>query len=702
MLRPFFAPPWYATFLLLVLHAAGSSAQVIDFETIPAGGATVDQQTISTEYATFGVTFTLLDPITGVPSGFPLIAKAGLPQTAFEGCFGADTPLPTIGLGSSFLTDGTGLGVQGDLKIEYSSPVAQASGVILDIDCRIGGGAPCEQWTITAYDATDALLQTVILDGPVGPTNPQCATPAAGPGDSEAFGWVVDVGTPQISSIILKHTGEASNVGLAFDNFSVSTLPGPPTVTASTNADSTCPGERVLLSSEVSGGVPQYTYLWQLEVSAGVWSDLGTESTQAANPLVSSRYRVIVTDSQANATPSDPVQVTVADGDPLCSATLLVSSFQNDRIVRYSFLSRQPQVMVPHAGGSGGLNGPSKLTCGPDGNLYVSSQLNDRVYRYDGSTGEFSDVFVSTGSGGLNLPVGLDFGPDGNLYVVSNLNHSVLRYDGSTGAFIDTFVPNGSGLNNPTALVFGPDGNLYVCSRNSNKVLRFNGSTGAFIDDFVTAGSGGLSSPRGLVFGPDGNLYIGEETQDSVSRYNGATGAFIDVFVTSGSGGLDRANDVEFGPDGNLYVASFNNSLVLRYDGTTGVFLDVLANDGGTVDGAAWLTLACQPSVTAAPTPRIPASIALRVSYDQGFGGPATIAFDLDRPANVDVAVYDARGRVIASLLSDALGTGSHRLHWQGRDSRGTQVARGFYFVTLEARSEGGVQRATGKVVLLR
>jgi len=49
------------------------------------------------------------------------------------------------------------------------------------------------------------------------------------------------------------------------------------------------------------------------------------------------------------------------------------------------------------------------------------------------------------------------FGPDGNLYVASELTHEVKRYDGATGAFIDNFVTAGSGgVTQRTFLTFAP------------------------------------------------------------------------------------------------------------------------------------------------------------------------------------------------------------------------------------------------------
>jgi DNA-binding beta-propeller fold protein YncE len=235
--------------------------------------------------------------------------------------------------------------------------------------------------------------------------------------------------------------------------------------------------------------------------------------------------------------------------------------------------------------GSGGLSAPWGVVFGPDGNLYVSSGLNDRVLRYDGQTGQFVNTFVAAGSGGLDFPTGLAFGPnDNHLYAANGFaaNSSVRRYNGQTGAFINVFATGGIGsLLRPGGVVFGPDGNLYVVSRDSHVVFRYNGSTGASLGVFTSGG--GLNDPVGLSFGPDGNLYVASRVTDNVLRFNGQTGAFIDNFVPEASGGLQEPHGLVFGPDGNLYVASQGTSSVLRYDGQTGAFLDtfVTAGSGG-------------------------------------------------------------------------------------------------------------------------
>jgi streptogramin lyase len=190
--------------------------------------------------------------------------------------------------------------------------------------------------------------------------------------------------------------------------------------------------------------------------------------------------------------------------------------------------------------------------------VLVGSNRTNSVLRFDECSGDLLGEFITPALGGLTRPGGLAVGPDGNLYVSSNGTDAVFRYDGRNGAFIDSFA-SGGGLTKPSALVFGPDGSLYVNSQGTNAVLRYDGKSGRFMDTFAAGDQG---DPRdqvnqdstGLVFGPDGNLYINSHKTDSVLRFDGKTGAPMGVFAAGPE--LQQPSGLVFGPDGNLYVAS--------------------------------------------------------------------------------------------------------------------------------------------------
>ena len=268
---------------------------------------------------------------------------------------------------------------------------------------------------------------------------------------------------------------------------------------------------------------------------------------------------------------------------------LLVSSRNDDSVLRYDGTTGELiDEFVP--AGSGGLNEPGAgITFGADGNLYVTSSDTNEVLRYDGTTGEFIDVFASGQE--LDIPDDITFGSDGNLYVSSFRGDEVLRYNGTTGVLIDVFA-SGEELDGAQGITFGLDGNLYVSSGNTDEVLRYDSTTGAFIDVF--ASDGGLNIPNGITFGIDGNLYVSSFGSDEVLRYDGGTGTFIDEFVPDGSGGLNEPSDLTFGPDGDLYVASRRSDSVLRYDGTTGAFIDVFA-EGEELDAPIGLVFTDEP-----------------------------------------------------------------------------------------------------------
>jgi CSLREA domain-containing protein len=122
--------------------------------------------------------------------------------------------------------------------------------------------------------------------------------------------------------------------------------------------------------------------------------------------------------------------------------------------------------------------------------LYVANEGTDEVRRFDAATGTDEGAFVTIGSGGLDGPTDLAFGPDGDLYVISKENDRILRYNGSTGAFREVFVQGGTPqLDSPSCLKWrngagaGPIVNITnVTIRNGNTSISRDGAAGLVVD----------------------------------------------------------------------------------------------------------------------------------------------------------------------------------------------------------------------------
>ncbi|MEZ4386883.1 MAG: FlgD immunoglobulin-like domain containing protein [Candidatus Krumholzibacteriia bacterium] len=89
----------------------------------------------------------------------------------------------------------------------------------------------------------------------------------------------------------------------------------------------------------------------------------------------------------------------------------------------------------------------------------------------------------------------------------------------------------------------------------------------------------------------------------------------------------------------------------------------------------------------AVAVPEAPASrLALRAPYPNPFNPSTTLSFDVPAGAEgpLTLAVFDARGRRVATLVDRPLPAGRHAVQWRGRDQAGRPVAAGTYFCRLE------------------
>ncbi len=211
--------------LLTVFLVPGMGfCQYIDFEyQLPDGTPIYEGLEITDQYATeYGVTFSLIGC---EPGHGPIVAEVGDPMIGFNGVTSSgvcsvsaetysDMPAADMQVGCFFLCDG-GSEINCDLRVDYASPVRQASGVLIDVEIWQIWPYLHEEWTIRALRSDDTVIDSVVLSGGDAGTGQGIATP-----------WQFDL-AEDIHAIEFIYTGEVepgSVPGIAFDNFSPASL----------------------------------------------------------------------------------------------------------------------------------------------------------------------------------------------------------------------------------------------------------------------------------------------------------------------------------------------------------------------------------------------------------------------------------------------------------------------------------------------
>jgi len=162
----------------------------------------------------------------------------------------------------------------------------------------------------------------------------------------------------------------------------------------------------------------------------------------------------------------------------------------------------------------------------------------------------------------------------------------------------------------------------------------------------------------------------GDAHVDLVAANSGSS--TVSVYINQGSGSFEPPSPVSVGNtpysvacgdwdgDGIVDIASLN-----RGDDT----VSLLWNQQGT--GVATLLEAQDTRILrSAPNP---------------FRAGTSVQFQLARPGEVRLHVFDVQGREIARLLQGIRAAGRHTVEWNGMDGEGRPVGAGVYFLQLDA-----------------
>ena len=362
-----------------------------------------------------------------------------------------------------------------------------------------------------------------------------------------------------------------------------------------------------------------------------------------------------------------------------------------------------------------------------DGNqdLYVCNFGPNRLFRNNGS-GTFSDApdvpLGSSAASSYGLSWG-DYDNDGllDLYVVNYYDEANVLFhnDGGPGwtfSDVTTGVLGNTGDGIGASWVdYDNDGDLDLYLANahwnfpivSNKLFHNDGFgffdvTGTVLDDEADSFGAAWAD-----MDADGDLDLYQANWlDSNHLYENDTcrgNHYLEIRVGGTSGGKSLANTGGIGArlrlvaSGQAQIREIGggsgygqNSLTAHFGLGPAMVVDTLQVrwPGGTVQEFYDLDVDqifdVEQVVDAIPdTPPGPAVLQLHPNVPNPFNPLTRFAYTIPRLGLVSFAIYDLRGRLVRTLVTEQQPAGSHTVSWDGRDDRGRTLTSGVYLARL-------------------
>ncbi len=397
-----------------------------------------------------------------------------------------------------------------------------------------------------------------------------------------------------------------------------------------TPADTTvCSGTDAIFSDNTSGGTPPYEYCWEKEPYGG-----GCLSTTSQLTITS-----------ASDTDAGTYRVIVTD-DNGCKDTCFVA------------LTVEP------------CGGYCTYTMGGWGSGCPESQADRMDSTQPGCIRDhfFTDVF---GTAGVTIgdPAGVGAG-----------SPTLFALHFTSAAAVEAFLPSGSKACVLTADATNPP------TKSAGGVLA--GQLLALTLNVEYSCAGVLAD---LGLDPTPMCYGGYVIPDSCGKFGGIT---VDSFLVIGNYALADSVEVLLPFDAELSDVNFTATCLNES------FNDCTSPNDIDPDG-----LGMVPAIGDSPdessksttdvfeTPGIPTEFKVSPSYPNPFNPSVTIDYALPSDGRVTIAIYDAIGRKLVTLLDGHRPMGYHSVTWLGKDANGVEVASGVYFCRVQFGDEAAVQK---------
>jgi virginiamycin B lyase len=187
------------------------------------------------------------------------------------------------------------------------------------------------------------------------------------------------------------------------------------------------------------------------------------------------------------------------------------------------------------------LGNPAFMTLGPDGNVWFGEGSTGKI-AFITPAGQITELQFSF----FGVSVGITTGSDGNIWFSDQTDHAIWRYDLSSGVFTEFKTPTPNSF--PGDMILGADGNVWFTEQAVGKFAKITPS--GQITEFT-----GVDSPSSIAAGPDGNLWITSAFTPMIARVT--TSVAITVFPVQHTPSIIRP-----GAGDNLLFTSFTANTI--------------------------------------------------------------------------------------------------------------------------------------------
>ena len=89
----------------------------------------------------------------------------------------------------------------------------------------------------------------------------------------------------------------------------------------------------------------------------------------------------------------------------------------------------------------------------------------------------------------------------------------------------------------------------------------------------------------------------------------------------------------------------------------------------------------------------LPKELDIRHAHPNPFNNSVSISFEIPNSKNVNLSIFDMKGRNIRQMNLGVLSTGFHKVLWDGKNNFGNELPSGIYMAVLEVGGKINIQK---------